>query len=396
MRNHFSKRASERGSALIFYTLALPVLLMVASLAVDLTTMYIAQAQLQTAVDGAARGAVRLLNTTANTTEIAAEFLKANLPNGYWFTSNLKSTNISLTTTGTQHTVNVTATVDVPLTFMQIIGLKTTTVAATGNASEWDLTPCTLTYPYGTAPALSSVLFNESTLMVGYGPTFVKPHGTIMAWYTDEHPVTLGVYKVNVKTSSGTTTTDYTFTDFTGSLSAVNPTGPLPVGTTALTGDQAGTDTATWTSAYGFVDKGRPLWPSLFITDITFNDTDVSGDWQQGGTTAVPPSAVYGSWKGAVRLVDYTHLPSGAPKGTPTVTVTPDADPKTKNMWSGVPDTPPGGFPSCDGFCSEIVWNIDNLKLKPGHTYRMQFIIHDGDQNKSGGDTGQGCAVATY
>jgi hypothetical protein len=34
--------------------------------------------------------------------------------------------------------------------------------------------------------------------------------------------------------------------------------------------------------------------------------------------------------------------------------------------------------------------------LKPGHAYRLQIMLHDGDQNKSGGDAGQGCMVAKY
>jgi hypothetical protein len=31
--------------------------------------------------------------------------------------------------------------------------------------------------------------------------------------------------------------------------------------------------------------------------------------------------------------------------------------------------------------------------LKDGHVYRFQFIVHDGDQNKAGGDCGEGCAT---
>lgn len=386
-----SARQSQRGSALLFYILVLPVLLLLASLAIDISMMYIAQAQLQAAVDGAAHGAVRLLETDANTTEIAGEYLRANMPSGYWFTSNLVATSISYTTVGNKETVAVSAKVDVPLTFLRLVNQSLATVGATGSASKWNLIPCSLSYPYGSAPAKTSVPFSESQVFAMYGPTFVSPHGSVMVWYNDEHPITLGVYKVTVKTKTGTTITDYSasFTPFTGTLSAANPNGALPVGTTSLTGDQAGTDTAMWNSTYGYQDYGRPLWPAVFLTDITANFNDVSGDWQQGGQSAVPPSAIYGSWKGATRLVDRTKTPAG-------ITVTPDADPKVKYNWTGVPDIPPGGFPKCDGYCSEVVWSIDTLGLLPGHTYRMQFIIHDGDQNQSGGDTGQGCALVTY
>ena len=60
----------------------------------------------------------------------------------------------------------------------------------------------------------------------------------------------------------------------------------------ALTGDQAGTD--LW---------GRPMWPALFITDITADPNNRAGDWQFGGTP-LGPHAVFGTWKGAVRVVD--------------------------------------------------------------------------------------------
>jgi len=35
---------------------------------------------------------------------------------------------------------------------------------------------------------------------------------------------------------------------------------------------------------------------------------------------------------------------------------------------------------------------VVQLGLIPGHTYRLQFMVHDGDQNKSGGDVGESCA----
>ncbi|HYL74919.1 MAG TPA: hypothetical protein VEU96_11985 [Bryobacteraceae bacterium] len=228
-------------------------------------------------------------------------------------------------------------------------------------------------YPFGTAPALSSVVFSESDTLQAFDFT----NGVIRAWYTDEHALTLGVRRVVVKTSTGTTTTDYPFTDFSG-VSAVNPL----VGTTFAAGDQAGTDLATYNPAYGFLDHGRPLWPALYITDITDPNNIVPGDWQQGGS-AIPPSAVYGTWKAAVRTVDRTHTPA-------LITVTPDIDP-VKNNWNGIPDVPPGGFGTNDGYGAEIVWNVGNLLS--GHTYRLQFMTHDGDQNKSGGDAGEACVA---
>src|SRR5262249_25398324 len=181
----------------------------------------------------------------------------------------------------------------------------------------------------------------------------------------------LGVRQVNVKTPGGVTTTNYAVSPLTA-----NPDVALnaAVGSTATTGDQAGTDLS-----------GRPMPPSLFITDTTNDPNNRSGDWQWGGT-AIAPGAVFGTWKGVVRTVDYTTA-------TPTVTVTCDADP-VKNNWNLGPgsDAPPAGVAS-EGYGAEARWNLNDLYQQglviPGHNYRFYVIVHDGDQNKSGGDCGQ-------
>jgi len=36
-------------------------------------------------------------------------------------------------------------------------------------------------------------------------------------------------------------------------------------------------------------------------------------------------------------------------------------------------------------------WNVSGLGLSAGHAYRLEFMVHDGDQNKSGGDAGESC-----
>src|SRR5882762_7441595 len=45
------------------------------------------------------------------------------------------------------------------------------------------------------------------------------------------------------------------------------------------------------------------------------------------------------------------------------------------------------------GYGAEVRWEVSQLGLLAGHTYRMYFMVHDGDQNKAGGDAGQGCAI---
>ena len=225
------------------------------------------------------------------------------------------------------------------------------------------------------------MVFSESEVLrqSDPGPLSCGTQGsTIKLWYNDEHALILGVRRVNVKTASGITTTDYPITP-----SALTPTcvnNPI-VGTTIAAGDQNGNDVGG--------GGGRPLWPALFITDLTVNGpTSRIGDWQQGGT-GIPPHQVCGVWKGAVRLVDYTRSPV-------EVTVTPDVNPPKNNWTLGAGSSvPPGGFTNLrnEGYGAEVSWNVNSLSLLPGHTYRLQFMVHDGDQNKSGGDVGQSCTT---
>src|SRR5437016_10628040 len=109
---------------------------------------------------------------------------------------------------------------------------------------------CTLGYPDNSNLPKSGVAFNESEVLAAWEPApgnCIAPT-KIKLWYTDEHALTLGVRRVIVKTSSGTTTTDYPITATPGTPTCVS--NPL-VGTTIATGDQSGNDVAD--------GGGRPL-----------------------------------------------------------------------------------------------------------------------------------------
>jgi hypothetical protein len=113
--------------------------------------------------------------------------------------------------------------------------------------------------------------------------------------------------------------------------------------------------------------------PSAFVTDITANANDTSGDAQNGGTPQ-GPSDVYGSWKPE----------TSGEKG--------DSSPENgTNMGSGADAWPPSNGPSGNeghdtNYTAEIIWNVADLKtnagqpLQAGHTYRVQVAVHDGDQ----------------
>src|SRR5213076_638587 len=105
-------------------------------------------------------------------------------------------------------------------------------------------------------------------------------------------------------------TTDYPLSPLSASPSSASSPS---CGTNELVGPQSGLDVSQ-----------RPMWPVLFITDITSDASSRAGDWQMGGRP-LGPSAIYGSWKAAVRTVDATMTPN-------RITITPDADP-AKNSW---------------------------------------------------------------
>jgi len=127
---------------------------------------------------------------------------------------------------------------------------------------------------------------------------------------------------------------------------------------------------------------GRPEYPAAFVTDTTNDPSSRSGDWQQLNTnsTAISPSDVFGTWKAATK------------SGT---SIKPDADP-VKNNWnlgSGADAVPlvNGAVPKSLGYGTEASWNLSTLNLMSGHSYRIEFMVHDGDQSNTGGDSGEAC-----
>jgi hypothetical protein len=169
----------------------------------------------------------------------------------------------------------------------------------------------------------------------------------IQVFYNDEHALTLGCATSSYPVSALTTDPD-----------AV---------TYPQTGDPSCVDTV-----------GRPLRPVLYVTDISDDTNCTAGDLQKGGTP-YDPVAIFGSWKSA------TEGDGGV--GTPAM-----MDPM-QNMWNltSSADTPPAGVTkTCNQqYSAELRFEVG---LISGHSYRLQVVAHDGDQNK-GGDSGEACAV---
>ncbi|HUR00410.1 MAG TPA: hypothetical protein VM166_13220 [Gemmatimonadaceae bacterium] len=241
-------------------------------------------------------------------------------------------------------------------------------------------TECTLGYPDANGPQpRSSYTFNESEVLRAYA--YDQSDNEVRAWYNDEHALLLGQRQINLKlSSSNTLLLPHTFATMAGAVPVSGnpavqiggPGGLIATGSAQMSGDGAATD--------GY---GRPLFPAVFVTDLTLNPNSRAGDWQYGGTP-LRPNKIFGSWKGLVATIDYTRNPA-------KVTFVTDADP-AKNNWNlgtGANPVPPGQVNQ--GYGTEIVWNAASLGLDPNKNYRLQFMVHDGDQNKTGGDVGQAC-----
>jgi hypothetical protein len=257
----------------------------------------------------------------------------------------------------------------------QVLATSNATVCQ-GTSGCNPLEQCTPPYPYASSNPRTNIVFNESEVLRAAKISVVTDciPNQIQVFYNDEHALTLGVSQVDVITASGKTSTPYDIAPLTTNPgSASNP----KVGSTASSGDQAGTDVSD-----------RPMFPALFITDITGNPANpYAGDWQFGGA-AIPPDAVFGTWKGALRTVDKTKTPN-------VVTVTPNPDP-VKNNWNlGAGSDPVPTALKNEGYGAEVRWDISKLGLLSGHTYRLYFMVHDGDQNKTGGDAGHACGFVT-
>src|SRR5204862_1805922 len=77
-------------------------------------------------------------------------------------------------------------------------------------------------YPYASSNPLTSVAFNESTVL--RAANLDTTNGYFQLWYNDEHALALGVRQVNVKTAGGTTTTNYSIATMAGNPdTAINP-----------------------------------------------------------------------------------------------------------------------------------------------------------------------------
>ncbi|HXI31787.1 MAG TPA: VWA domain-containing protein, partial [Vicinamibacterales bacterium] len=142
MQKRTLRIADERGVALIYMSVLLTALLLFSGLAVDSGRAYVVKAALSKAVDGAALGAARTLNSGDPRGE-ATRIFNANFPRGtFGTTSNTDPTTdpafFSLRTDATTgvNIVTVTANATLPTTFMRLGNFTQVTVSSSGEAQR--------------------------------------------------------------------------------------------------------------------------------------------------------------------------------------------------------------------------------------------------------------------
>jgi Mg-chelatase subunit ChlD len=137
-KHHLSK---EDGFTLVYLAGLLTFLTLCTGLAVDTGRAYVVKAQLTKAVDGAALGAARALNS-GDPRGAAGRIFRANFPAGYMGTTSVTDssapgffTSTVVPATGV-NIVSVTATAVVPTTFMKVANFQTVTVTSSGEATR--------------------------------------------------------------------------------------------------------------------------------------------------------------------------------------------------------------------------------------------------------------------
>jgi Flp pilus assembly protein TadG len=153
MHVRFSNRSlaangRERGATLILLTLGLfLVVIPLMGIAIDGTICYFVRVKLSQAVDAAALAGARSLSTglnltsqTANAQATALSYLNANLPSGFMGVTYSGTPTISVTqNSNISRTVQVQASVVVPLTFMRVVGFQSSTVSETAQSTRRDV-----------------------------------------------------------------------------------------------------------------------------------------------------------------------------------------------------------------------------------------------------------------
>jgi Flp pilus assembly protein TadG len=132
-----SRLSNEKGMVLVYMAGAITVLLLFSGLAVDTGRIYIVKAQLSKALDGAALGAARNMNS-GNPTAEATRIFNANFPAGFFGATLTSGPTVTVSTDAASGTniVDVSASASLPTTFMRLGNFTTMNVNASAEATR--------------------------------------------------------------------------------------------------------------------------------------------------------------------------------------------------------------------------------------------------------------------
>jgi hypothetical protein len=234
--------------------------------------------------------------------------------------------------------------------------------------------------------ARSTIKFNEIGIIEGFSVTSDANSNplTVNTFYSDEHALTIG--------ATGTTWVA-TYVDPGTTITRIDDAGTNPAGVGSAT--PGPTPTSLDTGAPATDPYGREVAPSLYLTDVSgANSASKAGDWQNQTAPNQPeaqrPNYVGGTWKnnGAANPLgsDGKEAKNGADLG-------PHSETFVQNISTSQ---------GIEGYGAEVRWDVSSLDTdqstagiqaaKPGHTYRVQMMFHDGDHNA---DTGEACTTFT-
>lgn len=123
---------NERGAALLFVGLGLMTLLAATGIAIDMSRLQTVQAKLSQSLDAAGLAAGSKVHST-NAEDVVQNYMMVNFPDGFM---DSRVTDVDVVVNADNTIINLSATAEVDMTFMQIFGQPTTEVSASSEITR--------------------------------------------------------------------------------------------------------------------------------------------------------------------------------------------------------------------------------------------------------------------
>lgn len=268
---------------------------------------------------------------------------------------------------------------------------------------------CVLGYPFsgGNATSRTNIAFNENEILYTYAIT----NNRLSLYYADEWPMSLGINSVKFPNGTIITSSNVDFNPLVPTclnnpklgFMSLDPASPFASLDSASIGTGCSPSTVY---AGGNFTCPRPLMPVLFYTIVTNKPNDRTGDWQYGGTPYFP-SKVCGLWFYSAKNITVDGIQANGqwlysinrPYNYTALAYNQASSSSYAWNFGQGSDPIPGNAvrnPSTNKaeYGAQVAWDLDALNLPFASSVRFQFMVHDGDMKKGGGDVGQSCITA--